>query len=562
MKIPFSFHLPLLVTLLPEAVKATPIPPVPVVQTLNVQQQLYQALALGALSLLAILHRSLVSVGFTVGSFNGTDVLCGAAICVGSVLWFTLVLATGWTNDGQPCRQSLGLCLGRLSYAPNILLITSLIWARSLWEIRMRTLSKPRRLYFQIWRSCPDEGQFAWGSALTRTAWVALILLVVAFTVLFSYGSMRSHEYLIAVLNIIGATLFISQATGRNIYNAAVQRYKGLIRIVIGTDHIAGTTYVFSGATCGIRAVYGPCIEEEHRLVNETTLQWLRKMRTERTTPVQAGQILRTLAIDLGKRTMLNKAELNVLGRWFYLNEPQTDASMQPRSCKTFQTSITAVSKAERTTPLAKPPSIYDFQTTQGSSSIGRESVYALFQLEFLLFSRRNDLDSELKAHIGEWRNLETTGAEWIDCPNPLIGHESGLDGLKQALRRVGNLLGQDQADVIPTQGRLPRHPKFTVLDRYYDYHEDYAAALWDYCCKGSEGVLLSLYLFLAIWQSELGATAGYHPVPLRQKKDSHAGDLIIWSVLWRQGWYTAVVAQATGLLSAVVGAFIAGLLQ
>jgi len=72
----------------------------------------------------------------------------------------------------------------------------------------------------------------------------------------------------------------------------------------------------------------------------------------------------------------------------------------------------------------------------------------------------------------------------------------------------------------------------------------------------------LSNYLFLAIWQSELGATAGYHPVPLRQKKNSHASELIIWIVLWWQGWYTAVVTQATGPLSAVVGAFIAGLLQ
>ena len=49
--------------------------------------------------------------------------------------------------------------------------------------------------------------------------------------------------------------------------------------------------------------------------------------------------------------------------------------------------------------------------------------------------------------------------------------------------------------------------------------------------CVGSESVLLTLYLFLAPSYTELGANAGYHPIPLRQKESSHFGDLLVLGV-------------------------------
>src|SRR5436190_23337610 len=95
-----------LVVVIPREIQAAPIPNDPVVQTLNIQEQLYQALALGALSLLVVLHRALMSTGFTLGSFRGTDVAGGAAISITTMIWYALIVGTGWTSDGQPCRHS------------------------------------------------------------------------------------------------------------------------------------------------------------------------------------------------------------------------------------------------------------------------------------------------------------------------------------------------------------------------------------------------------------------------------------------------------------------------
>ncbi|KAN0104208.1 hypothetical protein V8E51_009953 [Hyaloscypha variabilis] len=543
--------------------RAAPIPVVPTVQSLNIQEQLYQALALGALSLLAVLHRAVLSSGFRIGTFSGTDVTIGAAISTGTLIWYALILGTGWTSDGKPCLNSWVFCVGRLSFAPNILLLSSILWTRSLWEVRSRMSGKPSRLWFQIWRPDTENGQYAWALAFTSSVKLGGILLLVSIIGLFAFGSVQAGQYMVAVLNVVGVSLFAAQATGRNAYNATQQSYDGLFRVVIGTDHVAGTTYVFSGNAGGVSAVYGPCIDEEHRLVNEKTLLWLRSMRTQKTNAVEAGQILRCLGMDLGRRTALSKNQLNVLARWFYMSEPT-------RMFDAAAVSIPTTGSKDPSSSISKeyvnavPTSIAtknDFQVAQGSSRIGRESVYALCQLEFLLFSRRNSLEPNSKSFICEWRNLNNTGAEGLDHSRQTMGR-GGLDGLKEVLERVGHLLGQENPSLIPITGHLPRQPNFSMLDRYYDTHEEYAAALWEYCCIGSESVLLSLYMFMAVWQTELGAAAGYHPVPLRQKKDSYAGDLVLWSVLWRQGWYTAILAQVTGLLSAVLGAFIAGILH
>jgi len=454
--------------------------------------------------------------------------------------------------------------------------------------------SKPA-LWFQIWQADPEKGQFAWGRALTIRSKFAVALSAIVMIGLFSFGSFQSEEYLVAVLNVVGATLFISQTVGQNSYNKAPQRYNGLVRVAIGTDQVAGTTYVFSGAAGGISAVYGPCIDEEHQLVNEKTLPWLRNLRTERSNPVDAGQILRSIAIDIGRRTILSDPQLNVLAEWFYTNraaggcKPTDGISMVVpadsgvsaaalAAKKSIWRSISAaihtsekvpaispllngVAFADSTTTANNVLIIHDFQVAKDSSAIGRESVYALYQLEFLLFSRRKQLKPEIRSLIGQWRNLDNTGAEGLDHTQRLIGQAGGLIGLKEVLRRVGYLLGVvgEEAESIPRRGQLPAS---SVIGHHYETHDQYAAALWDRCCVGSESVLLSLYLFLALWNTDLGANAGYHPIPLRKKEGSNSSYLVTWGVLWRQGWYIAVLAQVTGLLSAVLGAFIAGILH
>lgn len=197
------------------------------------------------------------------------------------------------------------------------------------------------------------------------------------------------------------------------------------------------------------------------------------------------------------------------------------------------------------------------FDIVKNSSAIGRESVYALYHLEFLLFSKREKLQGIERELVWQWRDITHTGAEGSGTTK-MIGSAGGLDGLKDALGRVGHLLG--------VRGFVPSFepPEQSVLGKRneaYTTIDEYAGALWDRCRKGSESVPLSLYLFFALWQTELGSKAGFHPIPLRAVKDSHDGDLVMWGVLWRQGWYIAVLAQTTGLISAVVGAIIAGIL-
>ena len=529
-----------------------------VVASLNIQQQLYQALALAALSLLAILHQSLVSTGFDIGTFRGTDVTMGGAISIGTTIWYVSILVSGWTSDGQPCRQGWISCIARLSYAPNILLVVTWLWIRSLWEVRkLSTQPKPNFL-FQIWRPKPEDGQFAWSDAFATRTKLVVVLLVTAMVGLFSSGSFRLQEYLVAVLNIVGLTLFITQTGGRNVYNKAVQRYRGLIRVVIGTDQVAGTTYVFSGTSPGLSAVYGPCIEEEHRLVNEKTLAWLRNLRTQRSDPVEAGQILRSIATDLARRTTLSDSQIRMLARWFYSIEPTNDTNKVSDNT-VERANDTAEPKNNTNNPGNSVCQNRKFDTVPGSSAIGRESIYALYHLEFLLFCKREKLQEREQELIWQWRDPAHTGAAGPRTMQ-LIGSVGGLKGLKEALYRVGYLLQTSNRSIPRVEP-----PEQSVLGKRseaYNTIDDYAGALWDRCRKGSESVLLSLYLFFALWQTELGSTAGFHPIPLRAVKGSHDGDLVMWGVLWRQGWYIAILAQATGLISAVVGALIAGILQ
>jgi hypothetical protein len=573
--------------------EGAPITPgTPVVAALNIQQQLYQALALAALSLLAILHQSLVSTGFEIGTFRGTDVTMGGSICIGTTIWYVSILVSGWTSDGQPCQQGWTLCTARLSYAPNILLVVTLLWVRSLWEVRKLSIQRKPAFLFQIWRPEAEDGQFAWSDSFANWTKLAVMFLVSAMVGLFSSGSFRSQEYLVAVLNIVGVTLFITQTGGRNVYNKAVQRYRGLVRVAIGTDQVAGTTYVFSATIPGISAVYGPCIEEEHQLVNEKTLAWLRNLRTQRSDPVEAGQILRSIATDLHRRTTLSKSQLRMLASWFYAIEPANDIKKSPDATvesandtaePTNNTKNPANDMGEPANEMIEMNKLSNdtnqqvkpvkntinpanvicqtrkFDVAPESSAIGRESVYALYHLEFLLFRRRAELDDREKELIWQWRNPAHTGAAGPGTIK-LIGSAGGLEGLKEALDRVGYLLETSKRSIPRVEP--PNESVLGKRSEAYNTIDEYAGALWDRCHKGSESVPLSLYLFLALWQTELGSNAGFHPIPLRAVKGSHDGDLVMWGVLWRQGWYIAILAQATGLISAVVGALIAGILQ
>jgi hypothetical protein len=58
-----------------------------------------------------------------------------------------------------------------------------------------------------------------------------------------------------------------------------------------------------------------------------------------------------------------------------------------------------------------------------------------------------------------------------------------------------------------------------------------------------------------------MGNGRGFHKMPFRPLNESKQGDLTVWSVIWRQAWYTGVVAQLVAMSPTIINAFLGGIL-
>src|SRR5204863_102633 len=111
----------------------------------------------------------------------------------------------------------------------------------------------------------------------------------------------------------------------------------------------------------------------------------------------------------------------------------------------------------------------------------------------------------------GEWRNMGLTSSEGASGEQGFLGSDGGLPGFLTVLRRVQVLLGEDASREMPFQSGL-QPPKTSILGRDVADVEEYEGAIWDWCRTGTESVLVSLYLFMALWQAGMGSASGFNP--------------------------------------------------
>ena len=68
------------------------------------------------------------------------------------------------------------------------------------------------------------------------------------------------------------------------------------------------------------------------------------------------------------------------------------------------------------------------------------------------------------------------------------------------------------------------------------------------------------MYMFCYVRFIEVGNVGGFNIFPF--KGHAHWGDLTVWQIIWRQGWYEYLVAQLITSSPLVAFAFAAGVLQ
>ncbi|KAH8599473.1 hypothetical protein B0O99DRAFT_682294 [Bisporella sp. PMI_857] len=172
----------------------------------------------------------------------------------------------------------------------------------------------------------------------------------------------------------------------------------------------------------------------------------------------------------------------------------------------------------------------------------------------------RHLLEPALAQMVGSLRASKSTGMN-IGAIWRQVGKKPGLEGYEEAVRYVYSLFNEpiDSSAIKPTSAP----PKTSeILPICPDTIEGYVAALWDHCIKSEESTLAALYAFCMFWESDIGndIANGWHGFPLRSR--DREGDIVSWHVIWRQGWYSVVIAQLTSMSPIILSAFVAGVLQ
>ncbi|KAH0544425.1 hypothetical protein FGG08_001452 [Glutinoglossum americanum] len=513
------------------------------------EQGLHQAAALSAMTLLITAHRAIMNTGFVLRQRSlSTDAWVVLTVGLVTCIWTTLVVLSGLLFKERPCRASLEACLARMSYAPWMLQILFFFWLIAFWdevsylrskdvEHRMRlnlsdssiaetkhawlSITLPRILGFRIWKLECSRGPSNWsGSVDPKFRWL-LYGTITSVVVITAYGAIRGALYSLGLLNLVGVVLFVAGAGGANMYAGAPHVYNGdMLRIALTTRHREGTVYILPFRNRGFDAVWSPKIDYEHREVDALSNSEAEGRRRD----------LRHILAAFNESTELDPDAVNDLAGWLY--EPEKHPTMQQIKCK-------------------RAPGIH---------LIGSSIMFALWHSEYLVFMRRGLLQPDYERMVGSLRSPKLTGAD-LDASVRQVGNLPGLEGYQEAVRYVYRLFDQPVDDMAlnPTS---PTPKTSIVLDKCPDTIEDYTAQLWDHCITAEESTFAALYAFTCYWVSDVGsdATHGWHQFPLRAW--DREGDLVSWHVVWRQAWYSAIIAQLTSMSPVILSAFAAGILQ
>ena len=109
--------------------------------------------------------------------------------------------------------------------------------------------------------------------------------------------------------------------------------------------------------------------------------------------------------------------------------------------------------------------------------------------------------------------------------------------------------------DADPFHDRHSRQGENGYLcDKIRDF---YIENLWNYCIEKQDSTFGAIYAFSCYWCHEVGydIADGWHHFPLVPKSDKI--DRVGWHIIWRQGWYNAIVVQTILLIPGLINTVI-----
>ncbi|PVF96235.1 hypothetical protein CPB86DRAFT_787122 [Serendipita vermifera] len=307
-----------------------------------------------------------------------------------------------------------------------------------------------------------------------------------------------------------------------------------MVRVILATSHSAGTVYILPSRGCPFDAVWSPKIEYEHVEADTYLLPLFQQLRSGAANVQTIETTLRLVLAPFARRTKLTGEQLDDLADWLYIHKDQY--GMQGIRCK-------------------RQP---------GTHLIGRDVVYALCHVEYLLFVNRDSLSPDRRDWFVRFRNNARSGGAYGLKKSDTVGFQQGLEGYREAVREVYAIFGQETVEdsaLNPFKGDLQPPEESKALGGIKCANmEDYVTQLWNLCVQHGETTFTALYSFSCIWFTEMGNVGGFHIFPLQAW--TRQGDLVSWYIVWRQAWFCCIIAQLVTMSPIILSAFLAGIFK
>lgn len=392
-----------------------------------------------------------------------------------------------------------------------------------------------------LWSLRHVNGPFDWAFGVHSTFSFLLRVNVSINVLLPSLAALLVGDVSCGVLNILGLMVMLSNGVANNPYVHAVHRYADdRLRIVLPTSHHEGTIYVLPSKRSGMDAVWSPKVTSEYREADGEMMTLFSHMRSGQSSLAEPLERLRTTLSRYYQRVGVSMSQLELLASFIYNDRERSSALNCIRKIK-----------------CSRAPNI---------TLIGRDLMYALCHIEYLVFMGQGRLPHDLQKKLSSLRLMSRSGASRADEPESVqpIGWSNGLTGYAEAVRYIYTIFDEqlDQQAITFSAEPDPLRPLpySAALSTTPVSDAAYVAELWETSCRHSESLFTALYMFTLIWSMERGNTHGTHIFPLRCRDQD--GDLVSQQIVWRQAWFVAVIAQLVSASRLMFAFFVAGWLQ
>jgi len=346
-----------------------------------------------------------------------------------------------------------------------------------------------------------------------------------------SLAALAVGDALVGVLNLMSILLFLFEGTTSNPYVDATHRYvDNRLRIALPTSHHEGTLYVLPSSGVGFDAVWSPKVANEHLEADGEIMTLFRHMRSGRWLLSEPLERIRTTLARYQQRVIISPSQIMELASWIYLDSTPGNAWVRGIQC----------------------------QRAPGVHLIGRDLMYALCHAEYLVFMGQARLPRYLQIKLGIVRLMSRSGASSADTEDTkTVGFRAGFEGYKEAVEYVYAIFDIEvDESALNFKGTSP--PSYSItLSKKPSSIDEYVAELWDASCQHSESLFTALYMFTTVWFMELGNVNGFHIFPLRCR--TRDGDLVSQQIVWRQVWFSTLIAQLVAASPAIFGLFVLG---